>query len=67
MLTIEKKYVVDEHQNPFAVQLDLATYRRIEETLENFALVQLIKEGDDDEILNEQEAKQYYDTLDKTS
>lgn len=35
-----------------AVQLDIDTFNRIEEALENYGLVKLIEENKDDELLN---------------
>ena len=65
MDVIQKKYIVDEHNKKVEVQLDINTYRKIEDTLENYALVQLINDGDNDEALSLEEAKVFYETLDK--
>ena len=65
METIRKKYIVDERDNKIAVQIPIETFEKIEEVLENYALVQLIKENEGDEILELGEAKAYYDRLDK--
>jgi len=65
MDVIEKKYIVDEKNRKVAVQLDIETFEKIEEVLENYALVQLIKENEDDERLSLKEAKAYYKKLDK--
>ena len=65
METINKKYIVDEHDNKIAVQIPIEIFEKIEEVLENFSLVQLIKENEGDEILSLHEAKAYYDQLDK--
>jgi hypothetical protein len=63
METISKKYIVDEHDKKIAVQIPIETFEKIEEVLENYALVKLIKENEGDEILNLNEAKAYYDQL----
>jgi len=65
MNTIKKKYIVDENNNPVAVQLDINTFEKIEEVLENFALVQLILENENEELLSKDEALKYYQKLDK--
>jgi len=67
MNEIKRKYIVDEKNRKVAVQLDLNTFNKIEEVLENFALVQLIKENEDDKVLNLKEAKSYYQNLDKSN
>ena len=65
METINKQYIVDEQDKKIAVQIPIETFEKIEEVLENYALVQLIKENEGDEILSLHEAKAYYDQLDK--
>ena len=65
METINKNYIVDEHDNKIAVQIPIETFEKIEEILENYSLVQLIKENEGDEILSLHEAKVYYDKLEK--
>jgi len=67
MNEIKRKYIVDEKNRKVAVQLDLNTFNKIEEVLENFALVQLINENEDDKVLNFKEAKSYYQNLDKSN
>ena len=67
MNEIKRKYIVDENNRKIAVQLDLETFNKIEEVLENYALVQLIRENEDDEALNLDEAKSYYQKLDKAN
>jgi len=66
MTDIPRKYILDENNKRVAVQLDLATFEKIEETLENFALVQLMKQSQSEETLSVAEATQYYSKLDKT-
>ncbi len=67
MNDIKRKYIVDENNNKIAVQLDLNTFNQIEEVLENFALVQFMKENETDETLSLKEAKLYYNKLDKAN
>ncbi|MBL7996793.1 hypothetical protein JNM05_15610 [bacterium] len=65
MLKIPKTYIVDEEDNKVAVQVDIETFQKIEEVLENYGLVQLIKENENASALNLAEAKTYYNTLEK--
>lgn len=65
MTEIRRKYIVDENNKKVAVQLDINTFEKIEEILENFALVQLIKETENEEKLSVHEAKDFYKSLDK--
>jgi hypothetical protein len=67
MNEIKRKYIVDENNRKIAFQLDLDTFNKIEEVLENYALVQLISQNEDVEALNIEEAKSYYQKLDKAN
>lgn len=67
MLTIKKKYIVDEQNHKIAVQLDIDTYKKIEDLLENYALVKLMEENKDGELLDQNEATRFYKKLDKAS
>ena len=66
METINKQYIVDEQDKKIAVQIPIETFEKIEEVLENYALVQLIKENEGEEVLGLSEANAYYDRLKKT-
>ena len=63
MLEINKNYVLDTNQKPIAVQIPIAEFEKIEETLEDYGLVQLMKEVENDEILSKQEALKYLESL----
>jgi hypothetical protein len=63
MLKIHKNYVMDENQQPIAVQIPIAEFEKIEELLENFGLVKLMEEPEDNERLVKTEALQYYQAL----
>jgi len=65
METIKKQYIVDEHNQKIAVQIPIEIFENIEKILENYALVQLMKETEDEEVLNLKEAKTYYNQLKK--
>ena len=61
-MIIERQYIVNEKNHKMAVQLSMETFEQIEEILENYALYRLM-EADNDEILNDEEAKEYYNKL----
>lgn len=67
MELIKKQYIVDEKNRKIAVQIDIDTYRKIEELLENYALVQLMKETENDELLSLPQAKEFYQKLEKAN
>ena len=67
-MEIERKYIVDERNRKVAVQLDIETFEKIEETLENYGLIQLMQEEEqDDEVLELEQAQAYYQTLEKAN
>ena len=63
-MELRRQYIVDEANQKVAVQLDIATFEKIENVLENFGLVQLMND-DDSEVMTIEDAKKYYATLDK--
>lgn len=63
-MELNRQYIVNEANQRVAVQLDIATFEKIENVLENYALVQLM-DADDSEMLNVEDAKKYYESLDK--
>ena len=65
METINKQYIVDEHNKKIGVQIPIEIFEKIEEVLENYALSQLIKENEGEKVLGLREAKSYYDQLEK--
>ena len=67
MTVIRKRYIVDEEDGKVAVQLDIETFEKIEEILENYALVQLMEEHEGGAALELEEAKTYYQQLEKAS
>ena len=67
MQTINRQYVVDDQNTKIAVQIPIETFERIEEILENYALVQLMKENEGEEILGVNEAKAFYNQLEKAN
>ena len=65
MLEIEKKYIIDKNKKPVAVQLDIETFNKIEQLIEDYALGKLIEENSPEETLSLSEAKQFYKNLQK--
>ena len=63
MLKIKKIYLTDERKRPVAVQVDIKTFERIEQILEDYALGQLINENDPDDNLSLEDAEDYYRQL----
>lgn len=63
MLELHKKIVLDEYQKPFAVQIPVEEFERLEEVIENFGLAKLMDEAGDDERLPLENAKKYYQSL----
>jgi hypothetical protein len=63
-MQIKRQYIVDELNRKVAVQLDIETFEKIEEVLENYALIQLMEVDEtDDEVFNLEQAQSYYRTL----
>jgi hypothetical protein len=67
MQTVERKYIVDENNKKIAVQLDIETFERMENALENYGLMKFILENQKDKKLSVSEAKAYYSTLEKNN
>ena len=65
MLSISKRYVVDENDNKVAVEIDIGTFEKMEEIIENHGLWKLMKESENSPALTLDEAKSYYDNLEK--
>ena len=65
METIRKQYIVDEQNKKVAVQIPIEIFEKIEEILENYALVQLMKDNEGKKILHTNEARSYYNQLEK--
>ena len=65
MEPIKKQYIVDEQNRRVAVQIDIETFEKIEDLLEDYALYELMQKMSDDEALNLNEARAYYDALPK--
>lgn len=66
MEELKKAYIVDEENRKVAVQIDIETFNRIEEILEDYALARLIEEASDDEAFEHDRALAYYQGLEKS-
>ena len=62
-MCINPNYIVDNENHKIAVQLDINTYNKITNTLENFALYKLMEGNKDDETLSPKDAREYYKSL----
>ena len=62
-MQLQPNYIVDRYNHKIAVQLDIQTYEKITETLENYALYQYIEDNQNSEKLSLKEAKKYYQFL----
>jgi hypothetical protein len=63
MLDIHKKYVTNSKKQPIAVQIDIHTFERIEQILEDYALGKFIEENDPEDNLTLNEAEEWYRKL----
>ena len=59
MLEIKKTFVTDSKKRPVAVQVDIQTFEKIEQLLEDYALGRFIEENNPDEILSVAEAREF--------
>ncbi len=65
MFQLKPNYVTDRENKKVAVQLDIKTYGKIEEILENYSLYHLMEDEITGEPLKVKEAKVYYKELKK--
>ena len=63
MLKIHKSIILDESQNPIAVQIPIKEFEHLEEIIENYGLSKLIDDASNDEKLSIKDAKKYYQSL----
>lgn len=62
-MELQPNYIIDNENHKIAVQLDIKTYEKITDTLENYALYKLMEENKHDEKLSLEDAKKYYQSL----
>ena len=65
MDVLQRKYIVDENNKKVGVQLDIQTFQKIEEIMENYALFHLMKETEKDDLFDLKSANKYYSKLEK--
>jgi len=63
MLKIHKNIVLDEKQNPIAVQIPINEFKYLEDLIENYGLSKLMDEAEHDERMSIEDAKTYYYSL----
>jgi len=62
-MQLQPNYIVDNHNHKIAVQLDIKTYEKITDVLEDYALFKFMDENKDDEKLSLKDARAYYTSL----
>jgi len=62
-MELQPNYIVDNENHKIAVQLDIKTYEKITDALENYALYKFMEENEHDEKLSLEDAKKYYQSL----
>ena len=63
---IKKKIIFDDENQEVAVQIDMKTFEKIETILEDYALGQLIRKNETDELLDLLSAEEFYTALEKS-
>ncbi len=66
-MQLQPNYIVDNHNHKIAVQLDIKTYEKITDVLEDYALFKFMDENKDDEKLSLKDAKTLYASLKQDS
>jgi len=65
MNKIKKEYVVSDDNKKKAVLIDIETFEKIEEILENYGLAKFMEEVEEEDSLSLKDAKKYYSSLKK--
>lgn len=66
-MQLQPNYIIDNNNHKIAVQLDIETYEKITDVLENYALFKFMDENKDDEKLSLKDAREYYTSLKQDS
>ena len=66
-MQLQPNYIVDNHNHKIAVQLDIKTYEKITDVLEDYALFKFMDENKEDEKLSLKDARALYASLKKDS
>lgn len=62
-MQLQPNYIIDSHNHKIAVQLDIETYEKITDILEDYALFKFMDENKDDEKLSLKDARALYASL----
>lgn len=66
-MQLQPNYIVDNQNHKIAVQLDIKTYEKITDVLEDYALFKFMDENKDDEKLSLKDARALYTSLRQNS
>jgi hypothetical protein len=66
MLNLNEKYILNKQQKKVAVQLDIKTFKKIEDVLEDYALGQYIEASIEEDKITLEEAKSAYKKIKKS-
>ncbi len=66
-MQLQPNYIVDNHNHKIAVQLDIKTYEKITDALEDYALFKFMDENKDDEKVSLKDARALYASLKEDS
>ena len=64
-MELKRRYVGDDENRKVAVQIDIDTFEKLEEILENYGLAELMTEDLDPDGLDSTDARRFYATLTK--
>jgi len=67
MLNVKKRYIVDDHNRPVEVVLDVATFAKIEAALEDHLFGKLLRKAAKRKPLSLDQAKAMYQRMKKRS
>jgi hypothetical protein len=67
MFKVRKSLVLDEAKRPYAVQVPIEDFERMEEAIENYGLAKLMDERTLEKPLGLSAAKKYYKALKKSN
>jgi PHD/YefM family antitoxin component YafN of YafNO toxin-antitoxin module len=65
MLAIKKEYIVTDDNKKKAVLIDIDTFNKMEEIIENYGLAKYMAEVKNEEDFSLIDAKQYYSSINK--
>jgi len=67
MKSFNRKYIINEHNERIAVQLDIKTFEKIERALEDYVLGEKMLKNQPADTLVLKEARTYYKKLKKSA